>query len=257
MKSKLFLFFAFLLSGFVFLRCTHDDELTSVGPKTDHGTNIFLPGNLTAGNAEEWKFDKAHSSVVWSTSYVGAAGVLTGRFDQFGLHDVTDAKATTYAVTTQPLRDTCWAFYENEPTKSYFNGYVQINTFDTGEPGRDTGCIISTMGTIKIVNGTQNLTIPNLAKIKTKTIKFDPASSDYLVTLDLTWQGKLTAPLTKTLDGKLKYIPKAHVQFGTAAAYDVFGLQLVFEFNCRDFGITSTSVNDIIQVTCNANFNNK
>lgn len=257
MKSKLYLLLAFLFCGFVFLRCTHDDQLTNTAPVITHGTGVFLPGNLTAGNANEWKFDKAHSSVIWQTSYVGAAGILTGRFDQFGLHEVTDAKAINYQVTTQPLKDTSWAFYENEPAKSFFNGYVQINTFDTGEPGRDTGCIISTMGTIKIINGTQNLTIPNLAKIKTKNIHFDPESSDYLLTVDLTWQGKLTAPLTKSLEGRMKFVPKAHVQFGTAAAYDVFGLQLTFEFNCRDFGITSTSVNDIIQVTCNANFNNK
>ena len=113
------------------------------------------------------------------------------------------------------------------------------------------------MGTTKIVAGTQNLKLTNLAKIKTKAIKFDPDNTDYLVTLELTWQGKLAAPKTVTLDGKLKYTPVARVQFGTAKAYSVFGLNLVFEFNCRDFGVTSTSVNDIIEVSCNANFNNK
>jgi hypothetical protein len=47
------------------------------------------------------------------------------------------------------------------------------------------------------------------------------------------------------------------VQFGTAAAYEVFGLQLKFQFNCRDFGITSTSIADKIEIECNANFHNK
>jgi hypothetical protein len=53
----------------------------------------------------------------------------------------------------------------------------------------------------------------------------------------------------------LKYIKKATI--AGAAPYDVFGLQLSFQFNCRDFGITSTSVGDKIDITCNMNFNNK
>ncbi len=110
------------------------------------GTNIHLPGNMTTGNANEWKFDKTHSSVLWTTSYVDAAGLLTGRFNQFGMHDVTDAKAINYATTGQPLVDSSWAFYESDPSKTYFSGYVQINTSNTGEPGRDTGCNIAAMG---------------------------------------------------------------------------------------------------------------
>jgi polyisoprenoid-binding protein YceI len=241
--------------------CTHDDVAPPAaavnGPVINRGTAIHLPGNMTTGNANEWKFDKTHSSVLWSTNYVGASGLLTGRFNQFGVHDVTDAKMISYTTTGQPLLDSSWAFYENEPGKTYFNGYVQINTSNTGEPGRDAGCNINNMGTTAIVAGSQNLTVTNLAKIKTTEVKFDPLSNDYLVTLTLTWQGKLASPLTKTLTGRLKYIPKARVQFGTAAAYDVFGLQLRFQFNCRDYGITSTSISDKIEVECNVNFHNK
>jgi Uncharacterized conserved protein len=126
---------------------------------------------MTAGNTNEWKLDKVHSSVLWSSNYVGAAGLLTGRFNQFGMHDITDAKAISYVTAGQPLLDTSWAFYESDPAKSYFNGYVQINTSNTGEPGRDAGCNISGMGTIAIISGTQNLAYPNLAKIKTTANK--------------------------------------------------------------------------------------
>jgi hypothetical protein len=184
--------------------------------------------------------------------------LLTGRFNQFGIHDVTSAKAISYTTTGQPLVDSSWAFYENEPTKTYFNGYVQINTSNTGEPGRDAGCNVSGMGTVAIVAGTQNLAYPNLAHIKTTEVKFDPASNGYIVTLSLTYQGKLASPLTKTgIIGTLKYVPRQRVQFGTAAAYEVFGLQLKFSFNCRDFGIVSTSIADRIDIECNMNFNNK
>jgi polyisoprenoid-binding protein YceI len=261
LSNKTFLVLLVLLSGYGYIAsCTHDNELppppSSNNPIINRGTNIHLSGTTT-GDSTQWKMDKSHSSVLWSTNYVGAAGLLTGRFNQFGVHDVTDAKMITYATTGQPLVDTSWAFYESDPSKTYFNGYVQINTSNTGEPGRDAGCNVSGLGTTAIISGTQNLTVTNLAKIKTTEVKFDPLSSDYIVTFTMTWQGKLSAPLTKTLVGRLKYIPKSRVQFGTSAAYSVFGLQLKFQFNCRDFGIVSTSISDKIDIECNINFNNK
>lgn len=262
-SNKIFLVLLILVSGYGYIvSCTHDDSLivpiqTTKPFVPTRGNNVHLPGNMTAGNPDEWKFDKAHSSVLWSTNYVGASGLLTGRFNQFGLHEITDAEATTYTTTGQPLKDTSWAFYENDPSKTYFSGYVQINTSNTGEPGRDAGCNISAMGTVPIVSGVQNLTTTNIAKIRTTSVKFDPASNGYIVTLNFTWKGNLAAPLTKSIVGTLSYIPKARVQFGTAAAYDVFGLQLKFQFNCRDFGITSTSISDKINVECNINFHNK
>jgi len=257
LNSKTFLALVVMISLFGYVvSCTHDDAIVAPsGGKVTRGTNIHLSG-LTAGNPNEWKFDKSHSSVLWSTNYVGAAGLLTGRFNQFGIHDVTTAKMITYATTGQPLPDTSWSFYENEPSKTYFNGYVQINTSNTGEPGRDAGCNVSGMGTTAIVAGTQNLTVTNLAKIQTTEVKFDPASAGYIVTLNMTWQGKLTSPLTKSYVGKLTYVPMATVGTGTSA-YKVFGLQLKFSFNCRDFGITSTSISDKIDIEVNANFNNK
>ena len=249
-----------LISGYGYITsCTHENDFlpipSSTTPVITRGTNIHLPGNMTIGNTNEWKLDKAHCSVLWQTNYVGAAGLLTGRFNQFGMNDVTDAKMQSYSTTGQPLLDTSWAFYENDPSKTYFNGYVQINTSNTGEPGRDGGCNISNLGTTAIVTGTQNLTLTNLAKIKTTKVEFDPLSADYIVTLNLTWQGKLAAPLTKSIVGKLKYIKKATV--GTGTTYDVFGLQLTYQFNCRDFGIVSTSISDKIEIECNMNFNNK
>jgi polyisoprenoid-binding protein YceI len=263
LKNTYFWILAILLGGYAYMAsCTRQDSLIvpieTSKPFVATRTNaVHLPGSMTAGNTNEWKLDKVHSSVLWSSNYVGAAGLLTGRFNQFGMHDITDAKAISYVTAGQPLLDTSWAFYESDPAKSYFNGYVQINTSNTGEPGRDAGCNISGMGTIAIISGTQNLAYPNLAKIKTTAIKFDPASNGYIVTLNLTYQGKLTTPLTKSITGTLKYVPKAKVQFGTAAAYDVFGLQLKFQFNCRDFGIVSTSIADKIDIECNMNFNNK
>ena len=270
-NNKTLMISLILLSGFGYIAsCTNENsvvpDVVNNAPKITRGSNVHLPGTATMGNVAEWKMDKTHSSVLWTTAYVGASGELTGRFNMFGLHDVTAAKMQNYTAVgfAQPLIDTSWAFYENEPAKSYFNGYVQINTSNTGEPGRDGGvgappgrCNISGTGTTDFVQGVHNLTVTNVAKIKTKSIKFDALSNDYIVTLDLTWQGKLAAPMTKTIVGRLKYIPKAKVQFGTSAAYEVFGLKLTFQFNSRDFGITSTSIADKMEIVTNMNFHNK
>ncbi|CAN5665009.1 hypothetical protein BH11BAC3_BH11BAC3_17570 [soil metagenome] len=263
LSNKTLLVLLILLSGYGYIAsCTHDNDLLLPAPATTgivitRGTAVLLPGAMTTGDTTQWKLDKVHSSVLWATNYVGAAGLLTGRFNQFGIHEVTDAKMVEYVTTGQPLKDSGWAFYENEPAKTYFNGYVQINTSNTGEPGRDAGCNIGGMGTVAITPGTQNLTVINLAKIKTTEVKFDPLSNDYIVTLNLTWHGLLATPFTKSIVGRLKYVPKTYVQFGSSAGYSVFGLQLIFQLNCRDFGVTSTSIADKIDIQCNMNFNNK
>lgn len=261
LSNKTLLVLLVLISGYGYIAsCTRDNDLIVPVQLTqpfvpNRGTNVHLPGTQTAGNRDQWKLDKTHSSVLWSTNYVGASGLLTGRFNQFGTHDVTPAEMLNYTVTGQPLLDNSWAFYEADPTQTFINGYVQINTSNTGEPGRDAGCNIANTGTTAIVAGTQNLTITNLAKIKSTKVELDPNSNGYIVTLDFTWQGKLGAPLTKSIIGTLKYIKKSTI--AAATPYDVFGLQLKFSFNCRDFGITSTSISDKIDIECNMNFHNK
>lgn len=275
LNSKTLLIALLIISGYgYFVSCTRNDSLIvplQLNPPftASRGNNVHLPGNMTAGNTTEWKMDKTHSSVLWSTNYVGAAGLLTGRFNQFGMHNVTTDKMSAYTTTytssgnpIQPLKDTSWAFYENEPAKTYFNGYVQINTSNTGEPGRDTGCNVAGMNTVKIRSGISNLADTNLAKIRTTKVEFDPNSNGYIVTIDLTWHNKYSStvpltPITKSIVGKLSYITRSTITPATGTPYDVFGLQLKFSFNCRDFGISSTSIADNIDIECNMNFNNK
>jgi len=249
--------------------CTHKEEVLpaqSTGTVTiTRGTDILLPGTETAGDTTQWKLDQVHSNVLWSSNYLGAAGLLTGRFNMFGINDVFGTNGQGLYVTTgQPVKDTSWAFYENSPAQTYFAGYVQMNTSNTGESGRDGGCYLSYVGAPKLVSqtadlisGTQNLTDSNLAEIKTTSVAFDPASSGYLVTMVMTWQGNLSAPHDTTINGTLTYSPKTVVGAGTASSYEVFGLQLNFQFDCRSFGVSTTEVGSIIQVQCNMNFNNK
>jgi len=260
LNSKILLIILVLFSGLGYvISCTRDNS--SIVPieiaqpfVPTRGNHVHLPG-LTKGDTTQWKLDKVHSSVLWSGAYIGAAGLLTGRFNQFGMYDIPPAEMQNYVTTGQPLPDTSWAFDESDPSKTYINGYVQINTSNTGEPGRDAGCNISNLGTVPIVPGNQNLTDTNLAQIKSTHVEFDPESNGYLVRLNLTWRGKLTATHTEEVLGKLTYVPQATPTGATT--YSVFGLQLTFQFDKSDFGITSTSIGDNISIECNMNFNNK
>lgn len=257
LNNKTLMALLLFISGYGYIAsCTHKGDLlippaATTGVIITRGTNVHLPGatGVADGDSTTWWMDKSHSSVLWSTNYRGASGLLTGRFNQFGMHEISPAKMIYYSVSGQPLKDTSWAFYENEPAKTYINGYVQINTSNTGEPGRDTGCNIGTLGTIKVLPGKQNLSDSNLAKIKSTKVEFDPLSNDYFVTFDLTWKGKLTSPKTVSIVGRLKYIPKAYT-----SNYAVFGLQLKFQFKPSDFGIDLSNISDKMDIECNMNF---
>lgn len=259
-KILLFLLVFVSIGGYI-VSCTHKDMLLPA-PATNtavitRGTDIFLPGAENPGDTTQWKMDQVHSSVLWSGNYLGAAGLLTGRFNMFGLNSIPASAKQKYAGNGQPLPDTSWAFYENDPSKTYFSGYVQLNTSNTGEPGRDGGCFLGFTGAPKMISATQNLTDSNIALIRTTEVAFDPSSAGYIVTMVMTWKGKLAEPHDTTINGALSYVKRATVGVGTATAYGVFGLQLNFNFNCRSFGITTSEISDIIGVQCNMNFDNQ
>jgi polyisoprenoid-binding protein YceI len=260
-RNQILMFVLVFMSIFGYIAsCTHKDEvLPSQASGTTtfvHGNSVFLPGSMAAGDTTSWKLDQVHSSVLWSGAYLGAAGLLTGRFNSFGIANVSSDQMINYSVNGQPLKDSSWAFYENDPSKTYFNGYVQINTSNTGEPARDSGCNISALFTTKVKAGVQNLTDSNIALIQTTSVTFDPSSSDYIVTANLTWKGGFATPFTESVTGKLTYVARNVVTEGTSV-FSVFGLQLNFAFNCRDYGITSTNIGDNLTIQVNANFNNK
>lgn len=215
----------FLFSGMFYTSCTHDDDITpSAGPQVEFGNSI-----VTAG-VNKWKLDKSHSSVLWETAYLGQSGLLTGRFNNFFVTSMT--------------------FDESKPENTSFEGSVRLNTVNTGEPGRDAGCLLGTFGTAAGLTDEPN----NLATLKSKKIEKSKTDKSYIVTFDMTFMGK-----TKEYTGKLNYVPIANIPAsGTAAAYDVFGLQLEYQFFAKtDFGIVSPNIADKIGITLNMNFNNK
>ena len=261
-NKTLLLFAIILVSGYGYIAsCTHKDlimpDQSTSSVVIKRGTGIFLPGTETIGDTSQWKMDKAHSSVLWSSSYLETGALLTGRFNKFGLNSISVSAKQLYVTTGQPVLDSSWAFYENDPSKTYFNGYVQMNTSNTGEPGRDAGCYLNFVGAPKIIAGTQSLSDSNLAVIRTTKVELDPNSPGYIVTMVMSWKGLLSAPHDTTINGSLSYVKRATIGAGTSSTYDQFGLQLNFQFNCRSFGITTAEISDIVSVQCNMNFNNK
>lgn len=201
--------------------CTHKDDLIapSSGTSITRGTDKI---DLTTG----WTFDKAHSSVVWSTAYMGSSALLYGRFNMFGV--------------------TAVQFDEADPTKTNFEAWVRLNSVNTGEPGRDGGCLLTTFGT----NAT-NLDQPeNLATIKTTKVEFSTADKGYIVTANLTFHG-VTKPVTMKLD----YVGTSDLTSSTGAPYKLGGLTASFQINAKtDFGISSTNIADKVTITINCNF---
>lgn len=205
--------------AFVFYACTHDDDL--IAPSNG--------GNITRGNAvidmsAGWTFDKAHSNVGWETAYMGSAALLSGRFNQFGI--------------------TSLKFDEANAANTSFEGWVRLNTVNTGEPGRDAGCLLTTFGT----NATNVDQVENIAKIQTTKVELSTTDKGYIVTANLTFKG-----VTKPVSMKLDYVGTTTI--ASTTPYQLAGLTAQFQFNAKsDFGITSNNVADKVTVRINANF---
>lgn len=203
-------FFGYIVS------CTHDDEiLSSQGPNIVRGTEkVSLSNSSTT-------FDKAHSNVNWSSAYLGATSLLTGRFDNFGFNS--------------------FEFDEPNAAGISFEAWVWLNSVNTSEPGRDDGCLLSTFGTTADLEDEEE----NLAVIKSKTVELSTTDKGYNVTADLTFHG-----VTSEVTCKMNYDGKT-----VSGTTDVYGFSLQFQFLAQSvFGISSTNVGDNAEVKCNAVF---
>ena len=196
--------------------CTHDDEvLSSQGPDIERGEQ-----KVTISNPKH-TFDKAHSNVQWSTAYLGATSLLTGRFDNFNFN--------------------LFDFDESNAAGIRFESWVWLNTVNTSEPGRDDGCLLSTFGT----DGALTNEDENLAVLTSKSVELNTTDKGYTVKADLTFHG-----VTKEVTCKLDYDGKT-----ASGGGEVLGFSLEFQFLAKtDFLIVSTNIGDNVTVKCNAVF---
>ncbi len=225
------------------MQCTHDDEdvIPVTGPDPiEHGdetlicsdctplevngaSSDFNSGNVPAG---EWYFDKAHSNVMWESPYKVLGSDLTGRFNYFVVENLH--------------------FDESDPAALEFSGYVRLNSVNTGEPGRDGGCLLGTFGTeAGKTNESENVAV---ITSRSGTGKYSSTDNGFIADADFTFNGS-THPVTL----KLYYYTQSD-----QGSYDMAGLSGQFEFNpLSDYGISSSNIDDHVTVKLNLLFKNK
>jgi len=237
MKTHKSLAFLGMAAGLLLLvQCQHEDEEIKLAPPPApvHGNETLSCTNCTplvengassdfnsgAVPAGQWYFDKSHSNVTWETAYLSVGSLLTGRFNHFVLKNLS--------------------FDEQNPANISLEAYVRLNSVNTGEPGRDAGCLLGTYGTASAKTSEPE----NIATIKSTSAKYNATDSDFLITADFTFHG-VTLPVTI----KLTYVPQTHLNGG----YTIAGFSGQFEFNAlSDYGIESTNIGNKVVVKMNA-----
>lgn len=221
LKQAPLLIVALMIGSFAYLTsCEHDD--TVIGGS---GSTIVRGTEKMGLTDPKVAFDKSHSNVGWETAYIGNTSLLTGRFNAFGM--------------------TSFEFDEQNAAGISFESWVWINSVNTGEPGRDGGCLQTTFGT------TTSMTteLANVAVIKSKSVELSTKDKGYIIKCDITFHG-----VTKEVIAKLNFMGKGQSGSG-ATLKNVYGFNLEFSFNAKtDFLIASNNIADNVTVKCNAVF---
>lgn len=200
--------------------CTPQDYLDGLIAATDNG-GIFAAYGLVP--TQQWFLDIPHSGINWETAFNGDGAKLTGKFRYFALKELS--------------------FDETDPSKIHFEANVRLNSVSTGEPLRDEGCLQATFGT----ELTKTNEAINLAVIKTVSAAYNTDDEGYTIDGELTFLGK-----TQDVSIQLFYL-------GTASytGYEFASFEAEFTFNAiSDFGLNSTSVDDLVTVKMNINLKN-
>lgn len=196
--------------------CTHEDVMD-----LDIDPAQFEYGSDEISAEQSWSFDKSHSSVRWETAYLGSSALLTGRFNAFDIE---------------------MTFDEDDPENTTIIGKVTLSSVNTGEPGRDGGCLQGTLGVEE----------RDEAIFTSRSVTFDNAGA-YLVVGDLDFHGR-----TDEVTMQLTYLGKTLFDESSGlfgAPFAVAGFEGEFEFNAKSvFGIESTNVADRIVIKINAQY---
>jgi polyisoprenoid-binding protein YceI len=216
---KLYLFCSAILvsAGLFMTQCTHDDEVMT--PDGMDPTPVERGDDLISFS-DDWSFDKTHSSIRWETAYLGSAALLTGRFNDFNIE---------------------LEFDESNPENIELSGRVTLSSVNTGEPGRDQGCLLGTFGVDE----------SDQAVFTSTSVEFDESDpTGYIITGNLTFHG-----VTSEMVMKLNYLGTNLLDL-RGAPTNVAGLEGQFEINAKSvFGIESTSIADRVVININGQFN--
>lgn len=216
-------FFLALVAGmFIYALAFHSSSCTREGAVVgDIEPPVYEYGNETVKNSEGWAFNKTHSSVLWESNYLGVAALLTGRFN-------------TFAANVE--------FDQDNPENTTLSGWVVLSSVNTGEPGRDAGCLLNTFG----------VATADTARFTSRTVALD-GKGGYIVTAELDFHG-----VKKDVTMQLNYVPISFFDVDSGlngAPFYIAGFTGQFEFNAlSDFGIVSPNIADRVVVKLNAQF---
>lgn len=208
--------------------CSKDDSVEPLTGTNNTGTDVIntLPGGT-------WSLDKTHSNVMWETFYFGSNALLTGRFNNFGIS--IDMKQANLA-------------------NSSIKAWVQLSTFNTGEPGRDGygKCGPGYMGVVwdTVSAGPPVVLAPNPNSDtawfnSTNIVKY---GTGYKALGTLNFRG-----VTKNVNLFFTYSGISEYTTTTPPSYKC---GFIGEFTIKavsDFGVTSTSIDDEVKIRIDAN----
>lgn len=211
--------------------CNKEDVIDQFPTNISTGTDMVDIG----GSSPTWTIDKTHSNVGWETFYFGSNALLTGRFNNFG-------------VTLH--------FDQENPENTTINSWVQLSTFNTGEPGRDAAgkCGPGYMGVVFDVDTNPT---PDVYTVQpaTDTAWFNSISTErfgsgYVAHGTLNFKN-VEAPIDLYFEysGITEYASTT----GGAPTYKT-GFSGQFDMKAQSvFGVTSTSIADLVKVKINVN----
>lgn len=211
-------------------------------------TGVYVPSNAIIDTS--WVFDKVHCSTMWESKYYDfSSTMLTGRFNNFNFSPKFN-------------------FDETNLSKNSINYWVQLSTFNTGEPGRDGlgKCGPSYLGNVYLdslktmVNPASDTAWFHLTKT-TRTNKGYDLEGTFTFNRYRTPSGYPDGtPITKTITAKMTYNGQADFDTNNDGTPDKLrcGFTTTFSFKRSDFmDIASTKAWDPFDPNNAATVNNK
>jgi polyisoprenoid-binding protein YceI len=216
-------------SSLFLTQCKKDTETVYVHDTTyvdPNDTGIFVPG--TADVDTSWVFDKVHANVNWQSKYYDfSSTMLTGRFNNFNFNPKFN-------------------FDETNLSSMQCDFWVQLSTYNTGEPGRDGygKCGLNYLGITYLDSAkTQIDPLSDTAKFHATSITIDPHDG-YILHGTFTFNRYRPAsghadgdPITKDIDVKFSFNGMRDFDSNNDGTYDKLrsGFTARFTFNRSDF----------------------
>ena len=229
-KKALFVATSLVAVSMLFSQCKKEtvtetvieEKIIYVDP---NDTGVFVPSSAIIDTS--WTFDKVHCSTMWESKFYDfSSTVITGRFNSFGFSPKFNFNETNLASNS-------------------INYWVQLSTFNTGEPGRDGygKCGLNYLGI------TYNDSLKTVVNPLSDTAWFKLTSTavtndGYVMTGNFTFNRYRSpsgqpdgTPITKSIPATITYNGMADFDSNNDGTFDKYraGFTVNFSFNRSDY----------------------